>query len=295
MSNQLPAHLLALFSSNPDILKVGETIVKDSHAKIKFSGKKWRLAPVSGDEIPVKPIFLKNDAGEPIAQVAAIDVIVVDINEHKSHIVYEKAFVEGEETSPVWSSDDGTPVPMEHQGKLVTDYRRVAVLVADHLDQGVFELRIAPKSLTPFERYNTTIKNFGTPIGAFVTRITFDDAYDYPVLSFAPVAYINDAQSARLAKSLKEEKTQVQAVIGKRNKPQLALPAPVAPVTLPAPALPVEVPIEKQTRKPRTVKAEPAAVFPMPAIAPTPAAQVVTQPTPASSQLDALLANIMKG
>src|ERR1700721_4322360 len=102
MSNQLPAHLLALFNANPDLVKVGDYVTNDANPKLKFSGKKWRLPPISGDEIAIKPMFLKNDKGEPIAQISAVDVIIVDINEHKSHIVYDKAYVEGEETAPVW-------------------------------------------------------------------------------------------------------------------------------------------------------------------------------------------------
>ncbi len=304
MSNtQLPAHLLALFNSNPELTGVGANIHNETHPKIRYSGKKWRLIPASGDEIVVKPVWVKDANGQPVGDspINALDVIIVDINEHKSHVVFEGAYVEGEEQAPVWSSDDGTPVPVEHQTKTVNDYRRVAVIAADTSITGVYELRVSAGSITSFDRYNTAIKNNGVPIGALVTRITFDDAKDYPKLVFAPASYLNEAQAAALGKVSTENKQAIKLVIGHGPKSVRALAAPVAQAALPAPtvqAAPTVPVVVAEPKKTRTKKAEttPAqTVIAMPATpAPTTqAAAVVTKPQPTTSDLDALLSNIM--
>lgn len=286
MSTQLPAHLLALFNSNPEITEVGKNVQNDAHAKIRYNGSKWKLLPVSGEELPVTTSHL--------------DVIVVDINEHKSHTVYEKAYdPKGDPEAPVWSSDDGTPVPAEHENKVVSDYRRVAVLVADNVEGGVYELRISAGSITNFDRYNTTIRNHGIPLNALITRITFDTSFDYPKLVFAPSSYITEEQAEALKKAFTSGKNQVQAMIGKR-KETLAIAAPVAQPAIAAPiVLPPQTtsavaqifvaPIEEAPKRTRAKKeAEPAVVIP-----PTVAAAVITQPVATSNDLDALLSNIM--
>lgn len=305
MSTQLPAHLLALFQNNPDLVKVGENIKSEgANAKVRFGGKKWKLISATGEETVVPPFFLTDAAGVPISPpqvINGIDVIVVDVNENKTHIVYEKAFVEGEEIAPLWSSDDGTPVPVEHENKVVSDYRRIAVLWANNVEQGLFELRIASKSLTPFAKYRTAIGNAGLPIGAIVTRITFNEAFDYPVLEFTPTAYLSEAQGAALGEAATTHKDQVKFLIGLGKKKDAAIAAPAVQAALPAPA--VEAP--KATRK----KKEPEAiavqvVLPTPVVTqvglgpitvspPTAAAAVVTKPQAASAELDSLLANIM--
>lgn len=287
MSNQLPAHLLALFNANPDIAEVGKNVQNESHAKIRYNGSKWKLIPASGDEIAITTSHL--------------DVIVVDINEHKSHVVFEKAFdPKGEPEAPLWQSDDGTPVPAEHETKVVSDYRRVAVLIAENPEGGVYELRVSAGSITNFDRYNTTIRNFGAPIGSLVTRITFDAAVDYPKLVFTPTGYLSEAQAATLGKTFTDGKRLVQLALGKRKEQQLALPAPAAQATIAAPSLadqinqasaaPVVEPV-KATRKRKEASAPveaPAVVLPM-------AAAVVTAPKATGSELDNLLANIMGG
>ena len=299
MSTQLPAHLLALFNANPDLVKVAENIKSNAaRAKIKFSGKKWRLVSATGEETVVNPFWLTDASGAPVnppVAINGIDVIIVDVNEHKSHVVYESAYNPENEGAPLWSSDDGTPVPKEFETKTVSDFRRIAVLWANNPELGLFELRLASKSLTPFAKYASAINAAGVPIGAIVTRITFDDAYDYPVLNFAPAKYLDEVLAAALAKAATTHKDQVKALIGQGSKPPApaAIAASVPQVALPAPAA-VEVPVvEKKTR---TKKAEPApaAVFPMsPPAQPSAAAAVVTKPQAAGADIDALLNNIM--
>lgn len=287
MSTQLPAHLLALFGAQPDLAKVGENVQNESHAKIRYNGKKWTLIPSSGDEIKITDKFL--------------DIIIVDINPHKSHTVYESAYdPKADAEPPIWQSDDGTPVPVEHEGKVVSDYRRVAVLQADGVDGGVYELRVSAGSITNFDRYNTTIRNHGIPIGSLVTRITFDEAFDYPKLVFSPAAYLTEEQTAGLGKAF-NNKHLVQLALGKKA-PTAMLAAPAAQAALPAPVITVPVEEPKAARKPRAAKAEPIAVsepsapaIVMPMVAPTitQAAAVVTKPQATSADLDSLLSNIM--
>jgi hypothetical protein len=301
MSNtQLPAHLLDLFNSNPDLAKVAENVRSEgAHAKVKFNGKRWRLVSATGEETAVPAFWLTDASGQlvnPPVAINGLDVIIVDVNEHKSHTVYDKEYNEDEQTAPVWSSDDGTPVPAEHEGKVVSDYRRIAVLWANNPEMGLFELRLASKSLTPFAKYSTALKSNGVPVPFVVTRITFDDAYDYPVLSFAPNRYINEAEKATLLKASTTHRDQVQALIGLGNKTALASPAVQAALPAPAAVAAPAVPVEKKTRarKVEAPVAAPAVVMPMTAPVPTTAAAaVVTKPQPASSDIDALLNNIM--
>ena len=181
MSTQLPAHLLALFNSNPELAAVGENIKSNAHATIRYNGSKWKLKSASGEEFPISTPHL--------------DVVIVDVNPHKSHVVYEKGYDPKEEAlPPVWSSDDGTPVPAEHEGKVVTDYRRIAVLIADNLEGGIYELRLSPGSITNADKYISALRNHNTPVSAVVTRLTFDPGFDYPKVVFAPTAYLDENQ-----------------------------------------------------------------------------------------------------
>jgi hypothetical protein len=310
MSNtQLPAHLLALFNSNPELATVGENVHNEAHPKIRYGGKKWKFIPASGDEILVKPFWLRDANGQVVGTepVNALDVIIVDINEHKSHVVYENSYVEGEEAPPVWSSDDGTPVPVEHQNKVVSDYRRVAVISADTGITGVYELRISSGSITNFDRYITALKNAGAKIPGLVTRITFDDAKDYPKLVFAPVSYIDEAQANALKKVANTEVAQTKLAIGQGQKAQKALAAPATVAALPAPAVAIQGGViiaegqeavkKTRTRKAVETQAAPAVVLPMasPSATATPAAAVITKPAGTNPELSALLQNIMKG
>jgi hypothetical protein len=300
MSNtQLPAHLLALFNANPELAQVGANVHNEAHAKIKFNGKKWRFMPASGDEITVKPIWVKDAAGQPVGDspINAIDVIVIDINENKSHVVYENTYNPDEESAPVWSSDDGTPVPVEHQNKVVSDYRRVAVISADPNIVGVYELRVSAGSITNFDRYNTGLKNNGVPIAAVVTRITFDDTKDYPKLVFAAASYLDTKQASAVAEAVKN-KAAIKFVIGQggaAHRPALAAPA-APPAALPAPSgVTIETPaVEKKTRTKKVLIDESDVGPKLASIKPpTQASAVVTKPQAADSDLDALLSNIM--
>ncbi len=306
MSNtQLPAHLLAIFNANPELAKVGENIRSEgAHAKVKFGGKKWVLVNAAGEETVVPAFWLTDENGAPVnppQAINGIDVIIVDVNKNKTHVVYEKAYNPDEQTAPVWSSDDGTPVPVEHEGKVVSDFRRIAVLWANNPELGLFELRLASKSLTPFAKYRTAIGNAGVPLGSIVTRITFNDKYDYPVLSFAPAAYLNEAQGAALLKASTTHKDQVKALIGLDGNKAQAIAAPVVQAALPAPIPPATVVDEEAVagqKKPRTKKAEsiaPSVVVPIipTTVAPTAASAVVTKPKAAGADIDALLNNIM--
>jgi hypothetical protein len=290
MSNtKLPDHLLALFNAHPEAASIGSSIEANNFATVRYNGKKFRLIKATGEEVTVPDQHL--------------DVIVVGINEHKSHVVYEKAYdVKAEPEAPIWSSDDGTPVPAEYATKTVSDYRRWAVLIANNPEGGVFELRVSAGSITNGDRYVTALKNFGAPIAGMITRITFDAAFDYPKLVFTPAAYIDEKQSAAVASILGSGSHQIAIAIGKK-KEAIALAAPVAQAALPSPVTSQYLEEQKassESKRGRTRKAAevapiptpaPAQVFTMPTT--TPAANVVTAPQPASADLDKLLANIM--
>jgi hypothetical protein len=284
MSTQLPAHLLALFNAHPDAAAIGSTISSDAFAKIRYNGSKWKAIPASGEEIAIPTPYL--------------DVIVVGINEYKSHTVYAKAYdPKGEPEAPIWSSDDGRPVPAEHEDKVVSDYRRWAVLLADKVDGGVYELRVSAGSMTNADRYITALRNFGAPVASMVTRITFDPAFDYPKLVFTPTQYLDEAHAAAVGKALASPST-INVAIGKAKATSPALSAPTEVKKIAAPAVEVEgddsPAAPKATRKRKTAEA-PAQVFTMPPATSQPfaAAATVVNPQPTSSNLDSLLSSIM--
>lgn len=287
MSTQLPAHLLALFQSNPEAANIGSSIETNNFNTIRYTGSKFKLVKATGEEIAVPTPHL--------------DIIVVGINEHKSHVVYAKAYdPKGEPEAPVWSSDDGTPVPVEHENKVISDYRRWAVLIVGHEDGGVFELRVSAASISNGDKYVTALRNNGVPVSAVVTRLTFDSAYDYPRLVFAPASYLDTNQGEVLGEILKSGKTQIAVAIG-TNKRAAQLEAPKAQVAIEAPKpqdlagvqLQAE-PAKRGRKKAEPVTAPAANVFTLPQSQPSAAASTVIAPKPTDAGLDQLLANIMK-
>ena len=273
MSTQLPAHLLALFQQNPEAAAVGSTIIKNDFAKIRYTGSKWKLLKSTGEEVAVPTPHL--------------DVIIVGVNEHKSHTVYAQAFdPKVEPAPPLWSSDDGTPVPAEHENKVVTDYRRLAVLVADNPEGGIFELRVSPASITNADRYISALNKHNTPVVGLVTRITFDRAVDYPKLVFTPAAYIDADQATIVGEALTEGAAIIAAALGKSTPAsQLAAPGPVLAIEAPKAEAP-------RKRKAPSAAAEPE-IFTLPVAGKAAAASTVTTPPATDSDIDALLSSII--
>lgn len=284
MTTQLPAHLLALFSSNPEITEIGKNLGGESFNKIRYAGSKFKLIKSTGEEFNVPDAFL--------------DVIVVGINENKSHVVYDKAFdPKGEPSSPVWSSDDGTPVPVEHEGKVVSDYQRWAVLAVNHIDMGIFELRISSDSLTNSRKYATAIRSHTGSVSAVVTHITFDPAKTHPALVFTPSAYIEaGAQTDAVKSAITEGKNEIAIAVGlsKTKTPALSGPAPVAAITSTVEEgmnKPARTRAKKEPEPVSTGTPAPAQVFPMPAQ--SAAAATVVQPKATSPDLNNLIASVL--
>jgi hypothetical protein len=176
----------------------------------------------------------------------------------------------------------------------------------------VFLLRVPAASMLSWKTYGKSVIDRGIPLQGVLTRVTFDPQADYPALLFQPTGFVADEPTFKHLMS-KKESSEVKTAIGANDQPRQAAPAlaappsfmaaepaPVAPPPPPAPVAVAPAPVAPAPEAPRRPRGRPAqqdpvaaAAAPVAPVAAAPAPGVIVAPTPASNDLDALLAKAL--
>jgi hypothetical protein len=264
----LPAHLSFLQAKNPTASVISGISSGPNIHQIGIKAARWRIQDTQGGEVVVPNHYL--------------DVIIVDANPNLSKVYYAGAYnpADTEAKAPDCYSDNGVApsarasspqcntcaacphnvwgskvTPSGSQTKLCTDSKKVAVLLADNPSGPVYLLKVPAASLKNLYAFGEKMNNAGIPLPAFVTRLEFDTASDYPKIVFnprpkmqgGPAAWLDAEQGAAVAEVLDSDEAIV--AVGKNDQARVATAAlpPVAgqhqtaatPITLgaaPAPA-----------------------------------------------------------
>lgn len=190
----------------------------------------------------------------------AVDVVIIDINEHKSKTYYDKPFdpsAASYEAPACWSDNGVGPsrqaarpqaptcadCPQAVWGSKISavsgkgvqacsDGQKVALLVpqSERPDM-VFLLRIPPNSLKNFRAYAEKFRGQAVDMDAVVTRLSFEAA-GVGTLVFTAISYIDAPTNDIRLKALEAKAT--DAMIGRLDAVR-ALPAPAAQPALAAP------------------------------------------------------------
>lgn len=177
--------------------------------RISIRGGRFRLV-INGEEVS------KTDRPE-------LDVVVAAGRKENSRIFYAKAYNPKEITPPdCWSDDGVTPhskaenrqadtcanCPQNIAGsgsngtRACRYQKRLAVVLANDPGNGLFQLTLPSQSIFAkgdmdsmgFDQYAKYIAGNGKNINMVVTRMSFDEDSDVPVLKFRAVGYVNRVQ-----------------------------------------------------------------------------------------------------
>jgi hypothetical protein len=188
-----------------------------------------------------------------------MDVVIVQVAKDPARQYYPGAYdPKAEATPPVcWSADSRVPHPSveEPQAKSCAECpqniagsgqgsskacrlsKRVAVVLADDMNSGVYMLQLPATSVfgkgdaahMPYDQYFKFISSQNQSIDRIVTRIRFDDDSDAPKLYFSAVAYPPKEALSLLVDYGKsqEAKMAITMSMGKKAEgaPQIAAPA----------------------------------------------------------------------
>ena len=241
----LPAHLarfgnlgLSLNESITGGMKTG------GQPSIGIKQAKWRL---------------REGAAEELVNSFTLDVIIVNANKHLSKVFYAGAYTGEEGKAPDCYSDNGqgpsaqagSPQsqncatcphnvwgskisPSGAKTKACSDYKKLAVVLADDPERNVYELRIPGASLKDLNTIMTKLINNRVPVPAVVFQLSFDSTVDYPKVLFKPTGYVDEEQATAVERWINSE--EAKTAVGEGDVvPQAAIAAPAA---APAPALP---------------------------------------------------------
>jgi hypothetical protein len=203
---QLPAHLANFadlgFSLNENItggMKLG------GHPSIGIKQAKWRI---------------REGGGEEIVQSFTLNVIIVNANKHLSKVFYAGAYTGEEGKAPDCFSDNGVGpsaqaskpqcatcamcpnnvwgskvTPAGNKIKACSDYKKLAVILADDPDRDVYELRVPGASLSQLNEIMSKLIKSQVPIPAVIFELSFDATADYPKIVFKPLGYVSAEQA----------------------------------------------------------------------------------------------------
>lgn len=229
---QLPAHLQALAASTAITAAnaaASAGIMAGGWPRISIKGSRFRLQTPQGDEQVVEAMHL--------------DVIVVDANPFGLSKVYFKGAYDPsvENAAPDCYSDNGVGpsnrskepqsgtcascphnvwgskiLPSGAKSRVCSDYKKLAVLIADNPDGPVFELRLPSASLANWAAYVDQLNKRGIPTAAVVTKLKFDTQSDYPKLIFEASGWANEEQARVVLEVINTE--EVDQCTGKNDK-----------------------------------------------------------------------------
>ena len=87
-----------------------------------------------------------------------------------------------------------------NKAKACSDYKKIAVVLADDPARNVFELRIPAASLQDFNKVMSSIVRNSLPIPAIVFELSFDTKVTYPRVLFKPKGYVGADQATGVRK-----------------------------------------------------------------------------------------------
>lgn len=242
---EISADLASQFQSflGADDLDAG---VSGGYPVMSIRGAKWRIVE-GGEESPIYMPGTKDLA-------PAIKVVLMRANQALSKTFYLGKYVEGSDTPPDCSSNDGirplddspnkqsdacATCPQnvwgskinESSGKQVkacADVRRMAILPADDMSYSPILLRVPGASLGDLAAYGKALKKRGIPYAAVVTKLAFDADAAYPKITFQFERVLTAEEMALVAGRMDEPI--IDDIIGLTTRVS-ALPAPAADQT----------------------------------------------------------------
>lgn len=267
----LPAYLQQLSKSSTDDLLCGLS-VGGSPATIGLNGTRF-VVREGGNETTLNQLELQ--------------AVILKAKPNVDKIWYATKFVPGQEAqAPDCSSSNGqtpdasVPLPQSTacagcpqnvfgsgtdasgnptKGKACQDSKALALFA----NGSIYRFKVPAASLKNLAAYAKLLATNGLPAGAVVTKIGFDPAFSFPVLTFTYGGVLDAAQYAKIQNHMNE----AEDVLG-LSLSQVALAAPVAPVAAPVVAAPVveaeevvevvEAPKKTRAAKPAAAPAEAA-------------------------------------
>lgn len=225
---KLPAHLANFADFG---LSLNESIVggmtSGGHPSIGIKQAKWRL---------------REGAAEEVVQSFTLDVIIVNANKHLSKVFYLGAYTGEEGKAPDCFSDNGegpsaqssSPqciscaacphnawgskiTPAGNKIKACSDYKKLAVVLADDPGRNVYELRIPGASLKQLNEIMTKLINNRVPIPAIVFQLSFDSTVDFPKIVFKPLNYVDENQAAQVERWVNS--AEAKEAVGQNDAP----------------------------------------------------------------------------
>jgi len=213
---QLPAHLQDFGSFGLSVNQgITGGIKAGGHPRINLDGCRWRVTENGVED-------------QDYIRDTVLDVIIVDANPHMSKVYYASKFIPGTDAkAPDCFSDNGEGPSTQatnpqhsncavcphnawgskvnelgNKTKACSDYKKIAVVLADDPERNVFELRIPAASLQDFNKIMSSIVRNNLPIPAIVFELTFDTQVTYPRVLFKPKGYVAEDQAAGVKKWL---------------------------------------------------------------------------------------------
>lgn len=197
---KLPAHLAAILQKKPAAANIGEG-VSGTIPVIRVAGTQKQIAVEDGQT----------------TKYNELDVIIVGVNPNISYTVFDGAYnPKAEPVSPVFASDDGTPVPAEHMNNNVNKARRLAVLLADNPSAGLYELRVPFASIMDIDGWVGKVRKSGVPVFGIITHISFSEEHDYPRFAFTSESFVSAEQAEYVDKYVDSPEV---ATVLRINKP----------------------------------------------------------------------------
>jgi hypothetical protein len=260
----------------PDFLKNTEV---DELTKALAGGTQNRRISIRGGR------FRRVINGEEVSKTdrPELDVIVAAGRKENSRIFYAKAYNPKEIVPPdCWSDDGITPSPKSESrqadtcancsqniagsgpnGTRACRYqKRLAVVLANDPGNGLFQLTLPSQSIFSkgdmdsmgFDQYAKYIAGNGKNINMVVTRMSFDEDSDVPVLKFRAVGYVNRVQYDAAIEGGKSPEAQrmlsstVAQIDGAKALPK-AETKPVAKPATKAVVEEIEEPVKRPSKK----------------------------------------------
>lgn len=203
----VPAYLKTL-----ELDEVTKALMGGSSGKrISIRGSVFRLM-VDGKEISVN-------------EDRAMNMVIVNANNGISRAYYDHAYVEGENTAPTCSSDDGKTPRADSEtpqaktcatcpqnikgsgkegGRACGFSQRLAVVLENDLEGDVYQLNLPSMSIfgsaengkMPLQAYVKLLASHGLPVTAVVTEMRFDTNASTPKLTFKAIRPLTEEELA---------------------------------------------------------------------------------------------------
>jgi len=300
---QLPAYLAAKAGNLQDNDALIGGIKDMSFPRISIDGAKFHI--VKGDEF----MTIMDDRGLPEPRLS---VVIVGGNPGVSKVFYKGKRIEGQETAPDCSSEDGlTPDPnitqpqspacavcpqnvwgskvSEATGKDIKacgDHKMIVVLATSDLEGEAYQFRVPASSLKDFAAYVKGLTKAGVKAHMVETYITFDPAASYARPQFAFARMLTEEEFAvadeRVTGDEEIKRIASPRKFGMAPIAQVAAPAPVIAAPAPAPAAPKAKGFNTGPTAPAAAPATPAAAPAAPAASGKPARRGKTAEAPAT-------------